>query len=198
MSRIILMLFLASLFACKGGTTSTEQTKSEVYIYDYNANNCRTFKHEYLSRKEYCTGLQMEWNNGCANDDRRQEFNAFCQELEWNPEATNKAWNKVKPSIMCYVSKIHPTDEDIIAGRNYINTQGTQNSSVSVYHESFKLIAKKEIQEGNFKITMQLVDLKTKKVIDEKFRVWPYNDARSLSLDSDTEDASTICYAKIW
>ncbi len=70
----------ASCGSIEAGSGSIEhEDKSESYSYEYEVNGCKTGKHNFSSKKDYCAALlNEELNKGCAFRLRTQKHKQEC------------------------------------------------------------------------------------------------------------------------
>jgi hypothetical protein len=67
---LLIVLSLSSLAAC-GSTEASDESKSEKYTYEFEFNGCKTGKHSFSSKSEYCEALlDDDLNHGCARSMR--------------------------------------------------------------------------------------------------------------------------------
>ena len=86
MTKSLKILFFVFLLAgCGGddGINIEDKSNSESYSYDYTFNGCKTGKHSFSNKKDYCNGLADEGrNNGCAGQLRCGAFlENGCEEI---------------------------------------------------------------------------------------------------------------------
>lgn len=83
------MIAVGLLAGCAGSSSTSNDNKS--YAYEYEVNGCKTGRHEFGSKNDYCNGLKDdERNNYCAWSFRKEAFEESCPGtfgaavLEWD------------------------------------------------------------------------------------------------------------------
>ncbi len=68
-----------SLTACGLNPVHEKEKKDESYSHEFDENGCKTGKHEFDAKADYCAALKNEGlNKGCAPLLRQKAFDADC------------------------------------------------------------------------------------------------------------------------